>query len=73
MTAADDTHKYFFIVFQRKSDDGSSESSARQRIHKQNHALFSSEDKSKKLKCRLLQSLFGALRVKETASTFCIP
>ena len=27
-------------------------------------ALFSSEDKSKKLKCHLLQFLFGALRVK---------
>ena len=26
-------------------------------------ALFSSKDKSKKLKCRLLQFLFGALRV----------
>ena len=29
-----------------------------------NHALFSLKDKSKKLKCRLLQFLFGALRVK---------
>ena len=29
-----------------------------------NHALFSSKDKSKKLKCRLLQFLFSALRVK---------
>ena len=27
-------------------------------------ALFSSQDKSEKLKCRLLQFLFGALRVK---------
>ena len=27
-------------------------------------ALFSSKDKSRKLKCRLLQFLFGALRVK---------
>ena len=27
-------------------------------------ALFSSKDKSKKLKCCLLQFLFGALRVK---------
>ena len=27
-------------------------------------ALFSSQDKSKKLKCRLLQLLFGTLRVK---------
>ena len=29
-----------------------------------NQALFSSKDKSKKLKCRLLQFLFGALRVR---------
>ena len=29
-----------------------------------NQALFSSKDMSKKLKCRLLQFLFGALRVK---------
>ena len=63
-TAADDIHKYFFIVFQRKIRlDVSSESSARQRIHMKNQALFSSKDKSKKLKCRLLQFLFGALRV----------
>ena len=31
-----------------------------------NQAVFSSKDKSKKLKCRLLQFLFGALRVKKT-------
>ena len=31
-----------------------------------NQALFSSKDKSKKLKCRLLQFLFGALRTKES-------
>ena len=29
-------------------------------------ALFSSKDKSKKLKCRLLQFLFGALRVNSS-------
>ena len=29
-----------------------------------NQALFSSKEKSKKLKCRLLQFLFGTLRVK---------
>ena len=28
-----------------------------------NQALLSSKDKTKKLKCRLLQFLFGALRV----------
>ena len=45
--------------------DVSSESSARQRIHMKNQALFSSKRKSKKkIKCRLLQILFGALRVK---------
>ena len=35
--------------------DVSSESSARQRIHMKNQAFFSSKDKSKKLKCLLLQ------------------
>ena len=35
-----------------------------------NQALFSSEDKSKKLKCRLLQFLFGALRVKTALGSF---
>ena len=30
-----------------------------------NQSLFSLTDKSKKLKCRLLQYLFGALRVKD--------
>ena len=29
-----------------------------------NQALFSSKDKSEKIKCRLLQFLFGALSVK---------
>ena len=33
-----------------------------------NQALFSSKDKRKKLKCRLLQFLFGALRVKSVFS-----
>ena len=50
-TAADDIHKYFFIVFSEKIRLGvSSESSARQRIHMKNQALFSSKDKSKKIK-----------------------
>ena len=30
-----------------------------------NQALFSWKDKGKKLKCRLLQFLYGALRVKK--------
>ena len=38
-----------------------------QRIHIKNQALFSSKDKSKKLKCCLLQFLFGALRVKQVS------
>ena len=29
-----------------------------------NQALFSSKDKSKKLKCRLLQFLFGSFRAR---------
>ena len=58
-TAADDIHKYFFIVFQRKVN----QKKAKQRIHMKNQALFSSKDKSKKLKCCLLLFLFGALRV----------
>ena len=64
-TAADDIHKYFFIVFLEEIKlDVSSESSARQRVHMKNQALFSSKDKSKKLKCCLLQFLFGAFGVK---------
>ena len=35
-----------------------------------NQALFSSKDKSKKLKCRLLPFLFGAVRVKATKTTY---
>ena len=46
--------------------DVSSESAARQRIHMKNQAIFSSKDKSKKLKCRLLQFLSGALRVMDS-------
>ena len=34
-------------------------------LHMKNQAIFSSKDKSKKLKCCLLQFLFGALRVKD--------
>ena len=39
------------------------------RIHMKNQALFSLKDKSKKLKCRLLQFLFGALRVNNMITT----
>ena len=76
-TAADNIHKYFFHCLSEKIRlDVSSESSARQgihlkhqalfsarqRIHLKHQALFSLKDKSKKLKCCLLQFLFGALR-----------
>ena len=44
--------------------DVSSESSARQWIRMKKSSLISSKDKSKTLKCRLLQFLFGALRLK---------
>ena len=37
-----------------------------------NEALFSSKDKSEKLNCRLLQFLFGALRVKPTLLKVCV-
>ena len=46
-------------------------SSAWQRIPIKNQVLFSLKDKSKKLKCRLLQFLFGALRVKVCPSSDC--
>ena len=35
-------------------------------------ALFSPQDKSQKLKCRLLQFLFGALRVKLSSNEFVL-
>ena len=54
-----DTIFYFFHCFSEKIRlDVSSESSAGQRIHLKHQALFSLEDKSKQLKCRLLQFLF---------------
>ena len=34
-----------------------------------NQALFSSKDRIKKLKCHLLQFLFGALRIKRSKPT----
>ena len=68
MTAADDVHKYFFIFFLRKLDLMFQVNPLLGRVaeesHEKNQALFSLKDKSKKLKCRLLQFLFGALRVK---------
>ena len=59
------TNNIFFHCLSEKIRlDVSGESSARQRIHLKHQALFSLQGKSKKLKCRLLQFLFGALRVK---------
>ena len=55
-TAADDIHN-FHCFSEKIRLDVSSESS-----EKSSHIFF--KDKSKKLKCRLLQFLFGALRVK---------
>ena len=49
--------------------DLSSESFTRHRIHMKSQALFSSKDKSKKIKCCLLQFLIGALRVKVIIGT----
>ena len=69
-TAADDIHKYFFHCFSEKIRlDVSSKSSARQRIHMKNQALFSSKE-YKKLKCRLLHFLFGTLRVKNISHIY---
>ena len=62
-TAAGDIHNYFFHYFSDKIRPGVSSESCAEDSHK-NQALFSSKDKSKKLKCRLLQFLFGALRFK---------
>ena len=39
-------------------------------IHMKTEGLFSSKDKSTKSKCRLLQFLFGTLRVKSNGFTF---
>ena len=58
-TAADDIHKYFFHCFSEKiRPDVSNES------HEKIKPCFLRKIKVKKCKCRLLQVLFGALRVK---------
>ena len=54
-TAADGIYKYFFIV--------------RFRIHTKKQALFSSKDKRRNLKCRLLQFLLGALGLTQILFT----
>ena len=78
MTAADDIHKKFFGCFSEKIRLYiSGESSARQRIHVKNQALFSSKDKSRKLKYRLgrfplfqVYRIFAYLFSKLSVSTF---
>ena len=52
------------LFYREKRLDVSSESSARQRIHMKIKPYFLQKMKIKKLKCRLLQFLFGAFRVK---------
>ena len=49
-TAADDFQNIFHCFSEKIRLDVSSESSARQRIHMKNQALFTSKDKSKKIK-----------------------
>ena len=66
MTAADDIN-IFYCFSEKIRLDISSESSARQRFHMKNQALFPLKDKSKKLKCCLLQFLFGALKQLQTS------
>ena len=66
MTAADNIHQYFHCFSEKIRLDISCESPARQRIHIKHQGLFllkHQKKKKKKLKCRLLQILFGALRV----------
>ena len=48
-TAADDIHKYFSLFFTENKTYVSSESSAEQRIHMKNQALFYSKGKIKML------------------------
>ena len=68
MIVADDIYKYFFSEKIRL--DISCESSAKQRIHMKHQALFPKKDKSKKIKCRLPQFFFGALRIKIVCLSF---
>ena len=63
-TAEDNIHKCFFHCFSEKIRlDISSESSARQRIHMKDQALFSSKDKSKKMKMSSAAIFVWRLRV----------
>ena len=50
MTAADDSLEYFHCFSEKRRLDISCESSARQRIHMKDRALFSLKDKSKIIK-----------------------
>ena len=63
-----ETSSLIFLMFQENPL-----LSARQRIHLKHQVLFSLKDKSKKLKCRLLQFLFGALRVITSYCSYARP
>ena len=65
------TFIYFFSMFSRENKTWYFMWilwQAEERIHLKHQAWFSLKDKSKKLKCRLLQFLFDALRVKPYCS-----
>ena len=58
-TAADDIHKHFSLFFR----ENKTMFKVNPLLDRGFTSLFSSKDKSKKLKCRLLHFLFGALKV----------
>ena len=68
-TAADDIHKYFFIVYQRKKNLMFQVNPLLEDSDNKKQAFFLRNIKFKKLKCRLLQFLSGALRVNK--GTYC--
>ena len=73
-TAADDILNFFFFFFfffsKKTSLDISCESFAWQTIHMKYQDLFSLKIKKNKNKCRLLQILLGAVRVKGDIDNF---
>ena len=65
VTAAADGNFYFFYFSEKTSHDISCELSAKQTVHMKCQDLFSLKNlkNKKKIECRLLQILHGALRV----------
>ena len=61
--APDDIHNFFYCFSEKIKLDVSSESSARQRIHMKNQALFSLKGKCKKIKM-LYAAIFVWVKVK---------